>query len=355
MTAHHHRPPTPEVDPDITAELPTLELAAQAEDPLSTTDTMSTLVLPPGAPGISESLREIEERLNGAGEQVRQREAELAQVREAMQALQDTLATREGELASARAELAGCRQQILDLQQAGQRQQAQVEQQAREIGQLRRGVAGHVEALQHAQGLRAVLEGLLGERDGRVADARAQHAAELAAVQEQALQHGQELAQLRAQSELAREGARMYEAQQARIRELEDELRDATLLLGNLQQDIVRLGSAGEGVRPALHMVDGTPLPDRFLVRDEAGMEVGYPLGMRTTIGRTPDNDIQVDQTFISRHHAVIHCTSRQCTIEDLGSTNGVAVNGRRTSRRVLHDGDNVSFGKTVFRFQQSP
>ncbi len=47
-------------------------------------------------------------------------------------------------------------------------------------------------------------------------------------------------------------------------------------------------------------------MPLRVLVRVEGGSEVVYPIGRRTSIGRTIDNDIQIDASNISRHHAVL-------------------------------------------------
>jgi general secretion pathway protein A len=79
-------------------------------------------------------------------------------------------------------------------------------------------------------------------------------------------------------------------------------------------------------------------------------------LQQRTSIGREPDNDIQVDTRFISRHHAVVHVGLHHTVIEDLGSTNGVVVNGQRVHRRALGDGDMVQIGKSRFRFfERSP
>ena len=54
-------------------------------------------------------------------------------------------------------------------------------------------------------------------------------------------------------------------------------------------------------------------------------------LGRKTTIGRTPDNDLQIDAKFISRHHAVILAGPAHTIIEDLNSTNG--VHGQRPAR----------------------
>jgi hypothetical protein len=91
----------------------------------------------------------------------------------------------------------------------------------------------------------------------------------------------------------------------------------------------------------------------RVLVREEGGAEVVYPLGRHTTIGRTPDNDIQVNTTFVSRHHAVLLAGMDHCIVEDLNSTNGLLVNGVRVGRQLLHEGDIVTIGRTHFRYQQ--
>src|ERR1700726_1157027 len=50
----------------------------------------------------------------------------------------------------------------------------------------------------------------------------------------------------------------------------------------------------------------------------------------RLVIGRTPDNDIQIDSKFISRHHCQIITQSHSCLIEDLNSTNGISVQSKR-------------------------
>ncbi|MGC3979987.1 MAG: AAA family ATPase [Steroidobacteraceae bacterium] len=66
----------------------------------------------------------------------------------------------------------------------------------------------------------------------------------------------------------------------------------------------------------------------------------------RFLIGRTAENDLQIDSQFISRHHAQIISTSGSCIIEDLNSTNGIAHNGKRIRRRVLNDGDVLQIGE---------
>ncbi len=66
----------------------------------------------------------------------------------------------------------------------------------------------------------------------------------------------------------------------------------------------------------------------------------------RFLIGRTPENDIQIESQFVSRHHAQIISTHGSSIIEDLNSTNGISHNGKRIRRRVLNDGDVLQIGE---------
>ena len=66
----------------------------------------------------------------------------------------------------------------------------------------------------------------------------------------------------------------------------------------------------------------------------------------RLVIGRTPDNDLQIDSKFISRHHCHIVTHADSCVIEDLNSTNGIYVQSKRVRRYNLNDGDVVQVGQ---------
>jgi len=66
----------------------------------------------------------------------------------------------------------------------------------------------------------------------------------------------------------------------------------------------------------------------------------------RFIIGRTPDNDLQIDSKYISRHHAQIVTSSSTSVLEDLNSTNGIYVRAKRVRRRMLNDGDVVQIGQ---------
>ena len=66
----------------------------------------------------------------------------------------------------------------------------------------------------------------------------------------------------------------------------------------------------------------------------------------RLIIGRTPDNDIQIDSKFVSRHHCQIITTPENCVIEDLNSTNGIYVKSKRVRKHNFNDGDVVVVGQ---------
>ena len=72
----------------------------------------------------------------------------------------------------------------------------------------------------------------------------------------------------------------------------------------------------------------------------------GVPIGARgTTIGREDDNSIRLEDSKVSRHHAVVRCQGGQWRIEDLDSTNGVFVNGARVKQAELRPGDSIQVG----------
>ncbi|MBV6415953.1 MAG: hypothetical protein CMLOHMNK_00479 [Steroidobacteraceae bacterium] len=85
----------------------------------------------------------------------------------------------------------------------------------------------------------------------------------------------------------------------------------------------------------------------------EGNLLAEMPLRLgRVIIGRTSDNDIQVDSRFVSRHHCQIVTTPESCVIEDLNSTNGMAVRGKRVRRHVLADGDVVILGQHTLTYR---
>jgi len=72
-----------------------------------------------------------------------------------------------------------------------------------------------------------------------------------------------------------------------------------------------------------------------------------FPLARaQTTIGRSPDCDIFLDDVTVSRRHAVVAKGDDGFTIEDLGSLNGTFLNRSRIDRDLLDNGDEVQIGK---------
>jgi hypothetical protein len=91
--------------------------------------------------------------------------------------------------------------------------------------------------------------------------------------------------------------------------------------------------------------------PARVLIRTDGNTDFVHVLGRRTRIGRGSDNELVLDTKHVSRYHAVLLAGPAHTSIEDLNSTNGVFVNGKRVARQVLKDGDKVTIGRTQFRY----
>ncbi len=76
------------------------------------------------------------------------------------------------------------------------------------------------------------------------------------------------------------------------------------------------------------------------------------PLGKeRTTIGRKPHNDIQIDNLAISGEHAVVITILNDSFLEDMGSTNGTFVNGQPVKKHFLQNGDTIELGKYRLKY----
>jgi hypothetical protein len=71
----------------------------------------------------------------------------------------------------------------------------------------------------------------------------------------------------------------------------------------------------------------------------------------RVVIGRSRDCDIQLSDANASRRHAELRQEGASYWIVDLGSTNGMEVNGRRVKRAKLRDGDTITIGSTNVTF----
>lgn len=131
------------------------------------------------------------------------------------------------------------------------------------------------------------------------------------------------------------------------IRRLERSETNNAHVLGRIQTSIERLGSVpppnAGSVAAAVECV-------AEFVRIDGSYNTTYALTRRTRIGRATGCEMHIESSSVSRHHALVLTSSRDVIIEDLNSTNGVLVNGRKVSRQLLHDGDIVAIGEAQFR-----
>ncbi len=135
------------------------------------------------------------------------------------------------------------------------------------------------------------------------------------------------------------------------IRRLERSESNNANVLGRIQTSMERLGSS---VAPGS---GGSPAPEWTpeLIRIDGDRSISHALGRRTRIGRAPGCELHIDSSSVSRHHALILAGTREAIIEDLNSTNGVILNGRKVTRQVLNDGDIVTIGEIQFRYVAKP
>jgi chromosome segregation ATPase len=92
----------------------------------------------------------------------------------------------------------------------------------------------------------------------------------------------------------------------------------------------------------------------RLLIGRPDGRELRFPLfKKRLTIGRTSHNDIQLNMQYVSRRHAVISTDQGKTRVIDWGSKNGVFVNNRKVTEKILESGDLVSIGMADFKYEE--
>ena len=80
--------------------------------------------------------------------------------------------------------------------------------------------------------------------------------------------------------------------------------------------------------------------------------EVAVSQNAVITIGRLPDNVVQIDNLAVSGHHAKVYWEGEHYVIEDNGSLNGTYVNNQRITKHPLKNGDNATIGKHTVEFK---
>jgi pSer/pThr/pTyr-binding forkhead associated (FHA) protein len=94
--------------------------------------------------------------------------------------------------------------------------------------------------------------------------------------------------------------------------------------------------------------------PQLIVITADRNVGARYMLTDEIRVGRADNSDILIDDTYASQQHARIYSNEESYYVEDLGSTNGTYVNGRKTSYPLeLRPGDRIKIGKTVFEFRR--
>jgi hypothetical protein len=146
--------------------------------------------------------------------------------------------------------------------------------------------------------------------------------------------------------------------EEALIRELCDAAREHAKdegyrFLGPIEIEL-ETGKVGPGVFDVVAEVREGPGGGPYgalVLGDGTRVELGED---PACIGRADDCEIQLADKNVSRRHAEVRREGGGFVAVDLDSTNGTKVNGARTKRKELADGDEISVGSTTLRFEMS-
>ena len=178
----------------------------------------------------------------------------------------------------------------------------------------------------------APLRDALTARDARIE----QQAAQIRQLQDDARKADEETAVLVAR---LREARRIIAAGEAEVARLSEELAQARARFGAIES---RKSQASGGVGPSA--------TGWHFTRLDVGEARTVALGNRTRLGRATGCELYIDSPSVSRYHALVVVDAQGAVIEDLNSTNGVYVNGRKIMRERLGDGDSITVGEAKFR-----
>jgi len=134
------------------------------------------------------------------------------------------------------------------------------------------------------------------------------------------------------------------------------------MVQGRARKDTVAVSGAEPGQTMVYRPIAGTaptgPSDEKPVAPEVVALVAGgerHTVRKRTTvIGRSQGCDIRLGDTNISRRHAELRQQGTSYWIVDLGSTNGVEVNGSRVERAKLEDGDTVTLGETELVFSRA-
>jgi chromosome segregation ATPase len=348
---------------------------------------------------LAAGIKALEERLRYSAASLAGREAELAESRAARAALEETLRTAQSSDAAHAARTTELEVLTTNLSQAlqaqteaAQRARALCEDRERELAEEHARAAAldtqlqttirhaserataaeatesalrlHVEQLAASQERVGNLERDAREQSERLASLQAQlaHASSLVGQAEAARGTLEsELGYLRTELQRETERANALDAAQRKLAldlertrgaldERELQVRRLERYANSSAQVLSRIKHGIERGSPA---VEAVKLPDdgATLIPLDNSDAPPLTLGRHTTIGRAPESDLCLQDSSVSRRHAVVTIGANGAFIEDLRSVNGVTVNRERIRHARLTDGDVLELGLRRFRF----
>jgi len=123
----------------------------------------------------------------------------------------------------------------------------------------------------------------------------------------------------------------------------EDDSKDRTAILGLDQETINRELQKAKEQPGCLILIRGTPQGHRFFITSD-----------EMTIGRDPSADIMIGDPSISRKHAKVKRVDGAVTLEDLGSSNGTSINGKKLEAGkvvTLAKEDLIKLGNSIVKY----
>ena len=92
----------------------------------------------------------------------------------------------------------------------------------------------------------------------------------------------------------------------------------------------------------------------RTLLALSAGPDIPVNRGV-VIVGRHPRCDVYLASVRVSRRHCIIAAEDGEVVVRDLGSTNGIRINGQRVERGRLRPGDEISIAHIRYRLEGAP
>jgi hypothetical protein len=109
----------------------------------------------------------------------------------------------------------------------------------------------------------------------------------------------------------------------------------------------------GKKAAPAPAPAGAYPLRPRLIVSVGDEESAYFLTHAVTVIGRASECDLRLEDPGVSRKHAEVRYSDGRVGVVDLGSTNGITVNGQPTERKELNDGDRIDIGHSTLIFRR--